>query len=399
MSQVAIIDYGMGTCARCGQADPSTSPPLPPSSSPAADPAGSAVGGIASSSPAGRDARLHAPELDAPRNLRPAVLEAAPGTKMFSWASVGQQMLFRSQRKGQRPASASSGQAAFSCPTRWWLPMAPPEGAAWSTGTKETAIQAPLWARHRRPFHRFVRSYYVDPATRLRWSDVPRHRLPRGGGRKARYLRRAVPEECPGGSAAVLELHRLGTAAANPVVPFIPGDPAAWTSLRSTIDQDGAACVCKPEMDAATVFSEDPRMARQVGRGRRLHLVDLNGAFAVKPKSRVRHQGHPRRSRRRDPRPAGRRHPRPSNIERYLGRRPHLRDHRHRGGQEPRASCTTPAGLPQPHHRRPDAKGRHATDGWSKVTGHDVVIWPKFEDYGVEGVIYTDIAATACSPA
>ena len=40
-----------------------------------------------------------------------------------------------------------------------------------------------------------------------------------------------------------------------------------------------------------------------------------------------------------------------------------------------------------------DAKdGRVATDGWSKLTGHEVVdLALKFQDYGVEGVIYTDI--------
>ncbi|MBV6408516.1 MAG: 1-(5-phosphoribosyl)-5-[(5-phosphoribosylamino)methylideneamino] imidazole-4-carboxamide isomerase [Rhodocyclaceae bacterium] len=33
-----------------------------------------------------------------------------------------------------------------------------------------------------------------------------------------------------------------------------------------------------------------------------------------------------------------------------------------------------------------------AVDGWSKMTGHDVVdLARKFEDYGVEAVIYTDI--------
>jgi phosphoribosylformimino-5-aminoimidazole carboxamide ribotide isomerase len=33
-----------------------------------------------------------------------------------------------------------------------------------------------------------------------------------------------------------------------------------------------------------------------------------------------------------------------------------------------------------------------ATDGWSKLTGHEVIdLAKKFEDYGVEGVIYTDI--------
>jgi phosphoribosylformimino-5-aminoimidazole carboxamide ribotide isomerase len=40
-----------------------------------------------------------------------------------------------------------------------------------------------------------------------------------------------------------------------------------------------------------------------------------------------------------------------------------------------------------------DAKdGKVAVDGWSKLTGHDVVdLAKKFEDYGVEAVIYTDI--------
>jgi phosphoribosylformimino-5-aminoimidazole carboxamide ribotide isomerase len=33
-----------------------------------------------------------------------------------------------------------------------------------------------------------------------------------------------------------------------------------------------------------------------------------------------------------------------------------------------------------------------ATDGWSKLTGHEVVdLAKKFEDYGVESVVYTDI--------
>jgi phosphoribosylformimino-5-aminoimidazole carboxamide ribotide isomerase len=40
-----------------------------------------------------------------------------------------------------------------------------------------------------------------------------------------------------------------------------------------------------------------------------------------------------------------------------------------------------------------DAKdGKVAVDGWSKMTGHDVVdLAKKFEDYGAEAVIYTDI--------
>jgi phosphoribosylformimino-5-aminoimidazole carboxamide ribotide isomerase len=36
--------------------------------------------------------------------------------------------------------------------------------------------------------------------------------------------------------------------------------------------------------------------------------------------------------------------------------------------------------------------GKVATDGWSKLTRHDVVdLAKKFEDYGVESIIYTDI--------
>ena len=40
-----------------------------------------------------------------------------------------------------------------------------------------------------------------------------------------------------------------------------------------------------------------------------------------------------------------------------------------------------------------DAKdGKVAVDGWSKITGHDVIdLAQKFEGYGVESIIYTDI--------
>ncbi|MEO6362959.1 MAG: HisA/HisF-related TIM barrel protein, partial [Caldimonas sp.] len=40
-----------------------------------------------------------------------------------------------------------------------------------------------------------------------------------------------------------------------------------------------------------------------------------------------------------------------------------------------------------------DAKdGKVATDGWSKLTGHEVAdLAKKFQDYGVDGLVYTDI--------
>ena len=60
--------------------------------------------------------------------------------------------------------------------------------------------------------------------------------------------------------------------------------------LIPAIDLKDGHCVRlqQGDMDLATVFSEDPaQMARhwlQQG-ARRLHLVDLNGAFAGKPKN------------------------------------------------------------------------------------------------------------------
>ena len=40
-----------------------------------------------------------------------------------------------------------------------------------------------------------------------------------------------------------------------------------------------------------------------------------------------------------------------------------------------------------------DAKdGKVATDGWSKLSGHEVIdLAKKFEDYGCESIVYTDI--------
>jgi phosphoribosylformimino-5-aminoimidazole carboxamide ribotide isomerase len=148
-------------------------------------------------------------------------------------------------------------------------------------------------------------------------------------------------------------------------------------------------------MNASTTFGEDPAaMARRWldAGARRLHLVDLNGAFAGKPVNEA--PSRPSCARwATDPGAARRRHPRPGHHRALPRRRPELRHHRHRRGQEP--------GLPEGRLHAfgghiivgLDAKdGKVATDGWSKLTGHEVVdLAKKFEDYGVEGVIYTDI--------
>src|SRR5205807_9306855 len=64
------------------------------------------------------------------------------------------------------------------------------------------------------------------------------------------------------------------------------------------------------------------------------------------------------------------------------------------------AAVTTPGFLHDACYAFPghiivtlDAReGKVATDGWSKLSGHDVLdLANKFEDYGVEAIVYTDI--------
>ena len=168
--------------------------------------------------------------------------------------------------------------------------------------------------------------------------------------------------------------------------------------LIPAIDLKDGKCVRlqQGDMNASTTFGEDPAaMARRwlEAGARRLHLVDLNGAFAGKPvnegavKSILRAVGDD------IPVQLGGGIRDLDTIERYLDdgigyviigtaavKNPgFLKD-----------ACSAfgghiIVGL--------DAKdGKVATDGWSKLTGHEVVdLARKFEDYGVEAVIYTDI--------
>ncbi len=146
-------------------------------------------------------------------------------------------------------------------------------------------------------------------------------------------------------------------------------------------------------MEESTVFSEDPgAMARHwVDKGgKRLHLVDLNGAFAGKPineeaiKSIVTAVGGD------IPIQLGGGIRDLDTIERYL-------DDGISYVIIGTAAVKNPGFL---HDAFPgqimvglDAKdGKVAVDGWSKLTGHDVIdLAKKFEDYGVESIVYTDI--------
>ncbi|MEW6313784.1 MAG: 1-(5-phosphoribosyl)-5-[(5-phosphoribosylamino)methylideneamino]imidazole-4-carboxamide isomerase [Pseudomonadota bacterium] len=149
-------------------------------------------------------------------------------------------------------------------------------------------------------------------------------------------------------------------------------------------------------MDDATVFSEDPAaMAKKwVEAGaRRLHLVDLNGAFAGKPKNEVAIKTIVAAVGDEVPVQLGGGIRDLDTIERYL-------DDGISYVIIGTAAVKTPGFLHDACYAFPgrimvglDAKdGKVAVDGWSKVTGHDVIdLALKFQGYGVEAVIYTDI--------
>ncbi|MDY0013465.1 MAG: 1-(5-phosphoribosyl)-5-[(5-phosphoribosylamino)methylideneamino]imidazole-4-carboxamide isomerase [Rhodocyclaceae bacterium] len=168
--------------------------------------------------------------------------------------------------------------------------------------------------------------------------------------------------------------------------------------LIPAIDLKDGHCVRlkQGEMEGATVFSEDPvAMARHwVDQGaRRLHLVDLNGAFAGKPKNEAVIKEIVREVSDDIPLQLGGGIRDLDTIERYLD-----------DGISYVIIGTAAVKNPGFLHDACSAFGGHiivgldakdgkvAVDGWSKLTGHDVIdLAKKFEDYGVEAIIYTDI--------
>ena len=149
-------------------------------------------------------------------------------------------------------------------------------------------------------------------------------------------------------------------------------------------------------MNASTTFGENPAaMARRwVEAGaRRLHLVDLNGAFAGKPVNEAAIKAIIREVGDEIPVQLGGGIRDLDTIERYLDDGLSYIIIGTAAVKSPgflKDACSAfgghiIVGL--------DAKdGKVATDGWSKLTGHEVIdLALKFQDYGVEGVIYTDI--------
>ena len=150
-------------------------------------------------------------------------------------------------------------------------------------------------------------------------------------------------------------------------------------------------------MESATVFSRDPGAMAQywLGQGaQRLHLVDLNGAFAGKPTNTAVIR---------------------DIIGAIDGKIPiqlgggirdldTIRNYLEEGISYiiiGTAAVSTPSFLHQACNEFPgqimvglDAKnGKIAVDGWSKITDHNVIdLAKKFEAYGVVAIIYTDIS-------
>lgn len=168
--------------------------------------------------------------------------------------------------------------------------------------------------------------------------------------------------------------------------------------LIPAIDLKDGHCVRlrQGEMDDATVFSEDPvAMARHwVNAGaRRLHLVDLNGAFAGKPRNEAVIKAIVAEVGGEIPVQLGGGLRDLDTIERYLDDGVSFVIIGTAAVKNPGFLQDACGAFPGQIIVGLDAKeGKVAVDGWSKMTGHDVVdLAVKFEDYGVESVIYTDI--------
>jgi len=149
-------------------------------------------------------------------------------------------------------------------------------------------------------------------------------------------------------------------------------------------------------MQNATVFSDDPTaMARHwLDQGaRRLHLVDLNGAVAGKPRNEAAIKAIVEEIGDSIPVQLGGGIRDLDTIERYL-------DDGITYIIIGTAAVKTPGFLHDACYAFPghvmvalDAKdGKVAVEGWSKLTGHDVIdLAKRFEEYGVEAIIHTDI--------
>ena len=168
--------------------------------------------------------------------------------------------------------------------------------------------------------------------------------------------------------------------------------------LIPAIDSKNGECVRlrQGDMNDSTVYSDDPvAMAGQwVEAGaRRLHIVDLDGAFAGRPENasvvhdiasaypdlKIQLGGGIRDE---------------DTIVTYLDAGVDYLIIGTQAVKEPHFVAEVCAEFPTHIIVGLDAKdGKVATEGWSKLSKHDVIDMAKrFEDDGVEAIVYTDIS-------
>ena len=164
------------------------------------------------------------------------------------------------------------------------------------------------------------------------------------------------------------------------------------------IDLKDGQCVRLKQglMDEATVFSNSPgeQAAHWLAQGaRRLHIVDLNGAFAGKPKNESAIKEIVAALGDEIPIQLGGGIRDLDTIERCLDDGVSYVIIGTAAVKNPGFLHDACSAFPGQIIVGLDAKdGKVAVDGWSKLTGHDVIdLAKKCEDYGVESIIYTDI--------
>ena len=167
--------------------------------------------------------------------------------------------------------------------------------------------------------------------------------------------------------------------------------------LIPAIDIKGGRCVRlrQGRMEEETVFDDDPVAvaARWVSEGaERLHLVDLDGAVAGRPVNSeiIRAIAD---SFSNIPIQVGGGIRDKETVERYLELGVRFVIVGTRAVNEPHFVSDLCAEFPTHIIVGLDARGgRIATDGWSKLSGHDAIDMAQhFQDDGVESIIYTDI--------
>ncbi len=168
--------------------------------------------------------------------------------------------------------------------------------------------------------------------------------------------------------------------------------------LIPAIDIKDGRCVRLRQgvMEDETVFSEDPvAMAVQwieLG-ARRLHLVDLDGAVGGKPKNQAVIRDIVDAVGEDVPVQLGGGIRDLDTMESYLDDGLSYLIIGTAAVRDPGLLHDACGAFPGRILVGLDAReGKVATDGWSKLTKHDVLdLARKYEDYGIEGVIYTDI--------